>query len=257
MQLFIVLVALFGLMGCSKTLVTNRYQLMLVEGNQEIAKAKRLEKMILRRVKLSQDKEMTQRLNRVGKKISSVTDQYYNTQGYHWAFYLIENDEEINAFCLAGGKVFVYSGLLNYVQSDDELAIVLGHEIAHALSHHVEEKKSLAKVSKIFKGVLDFMVDLNTQSIPLNTRLEHKLVDGWIKEHILFPHSRTQEYEADHIGLILASKAGYDLDVAVDFWHRLSEEISTQKAYASTHPTPEDRMEKIQAFIITLEQRKI
>ncbi len=253
---YIISIATILIVGCSKTAVTNRYQLMLSNSNKEIAQGERFSKMILRRSKLSKNREMVDMVNRVGKKISEVTNREYGTTNYNWKFYLIEDDNKINAFCLSGGKVFVYSGLLKYIKNDDELAVVMGHEIAHALTRHIAEKKSVSKISSAIKSVFDFMADLDRNSIPINRRLEHKLIKQDVNDFIILPHSRKQEYEADYIGLVLSSKAGYDPKFAIDFWNRFKKVSKVKVEYSSTHPTPEHRIEKIRKLITILSKSK-
>jgi predicted Zn-dependent protease len=226
--------------------------MILSDSSKEIAQGRRFSKLILSRSKLSQNRDLVYKINQIGRRVAKITDKEYGTKKYDWNFYLIDNDNKINAFCLSGGYVFIYSGLLKYIKSEDELAVVMGHEIAHSLARHIAEKRTTSKISNIIKGFFDFLITIDTNAIPMQRRLDHKIVKRDIENYIILPHSRKQEYEADHIGLILSSKAGYNPKSALAFWNRFQTVSKKKLEYKSTHPTPRHRIEEIKKLMPTL-----
>jgi len=242
--LSIFLMTLF--VGCTKAPITNRYQMITMATEEEIALGERYANTILRHSKISDDFASRNMVERVGKKIADIVDKQYNTQYYNWEFHLIESHHKANAFCLSGGKVFVYTPILKYIDSEDELAVIIGHEIAHALARHGAERKTSEKVTSMGNKFVDFLIGIDRTSIPIEKMWQKKITKEFILESILLPHSRTQEYEADKIGLVLSSKAGYDPKVSLNFWKKFSEESSSKPEYLSTHPLPIHRIEALQ-----------
>ena len=243
-----ILLALFFI-GCTKTPITGRNQLIMMSADEEMKLGLDTSEQILKDTRLSRDKEATAIVKRVGKNIAEVTNRDYNTTHYEWEFNLIDNIKQANAFCLPGGKIFVFTGIFKYMNSDDELAAVIGHEIGHALARHGAERKSSANMSKIGAGILKVLNELDDKKNRAQKDADNKNTDYMVNRWIMLPHSRTQEYEADHIGLVLSAKAGYDPRSALNFWKKFSEQKSNRPEYMSTHPTPIHRIEKIEELI--------
>ena len=240
---------LFMFLGCTKTPITGRNQMIMMNSDEEMKLGLDTSKEILEHSRLSRDKEVTELLKRVGKNIALVTNRDYNTTNYQWEFNLIDNPKEANAFCLPGGKIFVFTGIFSYMDSDDELAAVIGHEVGHALARHGAERKSSATLSKIGVEALQVLNELDDKKSRIEKDADNQWTEKMAQRWIMLPHSRTQEYEADHIGLVLSAKAGYNPNAALRFWEKFSALKSNRPEYTSTHPTAKHRIEKIKELI--------
>jgi len=242
----VILALLF--IGCSKAPITGRNQLIMVSPQQELALGYESAKQVLQKEKVSNDPQMNSMVKRVGQRIAQVaTANYPIAQNFTWEFFVIDNPEEANAFCLPGGKVFVYSGLFKYVASDAELAAVMGHEIGHALARHGAERMSSGQLAQIGGQVLGAV--MQSQGNPQNTAMVMQAFGIGTQLGVMLPHSRTQEYEADHIGLILAAKSGYNPRAALSFWEKFGKSGKTPPEYLSTHPAPQNRIAQIKALL--------
>lgn len=237
-----VIVALLFI-GCSKAPITGRNQLIMISPQQEIALGYQSAQKVLASEKISSDPQKNAMVKRIGKRIASVTNQ----NNYKWEFFVIDNDKEANAFCLPGGKVFVYTGLFKYIANDDQLAIVMGHEIGHALARHGAERMSAGELQQMGGNILSAV--MQGRGNPQNTAAVMKAFGIGTQLGIMLPYSRTQEYEADHIGLVLAAKAGYNPQEALTFWEKFAKDGQTPPEYLSTHPAPTNRISKIRALI--------
>lgn len=252
--LFLVVI-ITGFMACNKNAVTGRKQLGLF-------KEETLQQMALTEYKsflsqsqvvsetVSKDAEMVQR---VGSRIAKAMKDYYTQQGktnvvkeleaYKWEFNLV-NNKEVNAWCMPGGKVVVYTGLLPITQNEAALAIVLGHEITHAVAHHGNERMSAAAGMQSLQIVGDIATSGNSK---YNNLFNNVFAPG-AQVAVLLPNSRTQEYEADHFGLNFAAMAGYNPREAIAFWQRMAAAGGNQKPpeFLATHPSDENRIAKLQ-----------
>lgn len=188
----------------------------------------------------------------VGHKIQGAVEKYMKDNnlsdrlnGYNWEFNLVESNE-VNAWCMPGGKVVVYTGILPITQNAGGLAVVMGHEIAHAVARHGDERMSQALLTQL--GGVALSVALKDQ--PEKTQqLWMAAFGAGTQVGVLLPYSRLQESEADHLGLIFMSMAGYDPHIAVDFWGRMAKMNQGQKPpeFLSTHPSDQSRIEKIKS----------
>jgi predicted Zn-dependent protease len=168
-------------------------------------------------------------------------------KNYKWEFFVIDNNKEANAFCLPGGKVFVYTGLFKYIANDAELAAVMGHEIGHALARHGAERMSRGILAQTGGEVLQTV--MVGRGNPQNTAMVMEAFGIGTQLGVTLPHSRTQEYEADHIGLVLMAKAGYNPNAALSFWNKFARSGQTPPEYLSTHPAPANRIATIRKLI--------
>jgi predicted Zn-dependent protease len=232
--------------GCTKAPITGRSQLIMINPQEEIKLGYASAKQILSKEKISRDARKNAMVKRVGQKIARVTEQNYKTN-FKWEFFVIENDKQANAFCLPGGKVFVYTGIFKYVASDDELAAVMGHEIGHALARHGAERMSRGQLAQMGGQVLNSV--MIGRGNPQSTAMVMQAFGVGTQLGVMLPHSREQELEADYIGVILASKAGYRATAALSFWEKFAKSGETPPEYLSTHPAPKNRITKIRQLI--------
>lgn len=188
-------------------------------------------------------------VRRVGNRIANAISTYYSSkglskelEGYQWEFNLVDN-KEVNAWCMPGGKVVVYTGLLPITQNEAALAIVLGHEITHAVAHHGNERMSQVAVAQ----GLAVAGDVFTQNNQKANAIFSNVFGPTASLGVLLPNSRKQELEADRFGLIFAAMAGYNPREAVAFWQRMSS-AGGQKPpeFLATHPSDDRRIAKIQ-----------
>ena len=189
-------------------------------------------------------------VTRVGKKIAAATEQYLRQNGmqdeiknFSWEFNLVK-DDQVNAFCMPGGKIVVYEGLMNLVDSDDELAVVLGHEVAHAVAKHSNERMSQQLVAQYGAQILSAAVANKSAAVQ---NVASSVYGIGAQYGVMLPFSRKHESEADYMGLILMTMAGYNPDVAVHFWEKMSAGSGGKvPEFMSTHPSDSRRISDIQ-----------
>jgi len=252
-QLFGVAVAMVTLHSCSTVPLTGRNRLSFVSETEMQTAAAQSYTTLLRdpSTKVLNTADAT-RVKRIGEKIATAVTQYMNANGYgdqiegfKWEFNLIQSTD-VNAWCMPGGKVAVYTGILPVTKDDAGLATVMGHEIAHAVARHSSERASKAAVAQGVGGLIGAATSgqsAGTQQV-LNSLYGVGAQAGY-----LLPNSRTQELEADHLGLIFMSMAGYDPSSAVGFWQRMAAaSAGSQKPaeFLSTHPADATRIAQIQ-----------
>ena len=232
--------------------VTNeagRSQLLLISGSEEAQLGLSSFDKMKKDLPISRDAAANEMVRRVGERIKSVV----NLPGAQWEFVVFES-KEANAFCLPGGKIGVYTGILPVVKDDAGLATVLGHEVAHATLHHGAERMSEGMVTQMLGQGLGATVNA---ADPRWTSAFGQLYGVGSQLGVLLPHSRRQESEADHRGLIYMARAGYDPEEAVKFWERFG--AYTQKAggaapsflskYSSTHPDNGTRIKQLKQWM--------
>lgn len=256
MRKIILLILTFVLLlySCATVPVTGRSRLDLVSDSTMLSLSYQEYDEFLKKHELSNDTEKVQRVRRVGKRIQQSVEEYFAGQnlsgeleGYQWEFNLVE-DEQINALAMPGGKVVVYTGLLPVAENETGLAVVMGHEIAHAVAKHSNERMSQMLVTELAGASL--AAALHTQ--PGTTRqLAMAAFGAGATVGFLLPYSRVQETEADKLGLIFMAMAGYDPRQALDFWKRMSEKKEGKGApeFLSTHPTDETRIKNIEEMM--------
>jgi predicted Zn-dependent protease len=241
-------------LSCSKVPITGRKQLNLLPEGELIALSLTNYSDFLKKNKVVLTGNDASMVKRVGNRIKdavtsfmSANGQSKRLEGYQWEFNLV-NDSTINAWCMSGGKVVVYTGLLPVTQNEPSLAIVLGHEIAHAVARHGNERMSQGLMVAV--GALS--LDLATQNQPQQTRDLFLQSYGVGSTLGILAYSRQQETEADKMGLIFAAMAGYDPTTAVGFWERMAAKSGAKPPLLlSTHPSDKQRIEAIKAYLPT------
>lgn len=241
------LAAVLLLAACQSVPYTNRRSLLLVSAAEEAALGESEYKNALGKAKLSRDAAENARLQRVGERLARAA----NKADYKWEFALIDDPKTVNAWCLPGGKVAVYTGILPVTKDDDGLAVVLGHEISHALARHGSERMSQGMVAQLGGAALSTAMASKPAQVQ---QLAAQAYGVGANVGVLLPFSRSQESEADHIGLILMAKAGYDPESAVGFWQRMAKAsgggpASPLDKYLRTHPPDEQRVSDIRGWL--------
>ena len=242
------------LLSCNRNAITGRSQLSLFKETDLQQQSLTQYRNFLSTNKVvsrEKDKDAEMVFN-VGTKIAQAINEYYSSkglskelEGYKWEFNLVKNDE-VNAWCMPGGKVVVYTGLLSVTKNEDALAIVLGHEITHAVAHHGNERMSQAAIAQ---GI-QIAGDAWTKNQEQTNKIFNSVFAPSAQVGFLLPNSRKQEYEADHFGLIFAAIAGYNPQEAISFWQRMSKAGGKKPPeFLATHPSDENRIAKLQEYM--------
>ncbi|WP_317125188.1 M48 family metallopeptidase [Pontibacter oryzae] len=237
---FAFLLAIVMLIGCTTVPITGRRQLNLVSDAEMQALSYDAYDQFLKENKLSRDAQATAMVKRVGQRIQNAVERYMAANGlqnelagFEWEFNLVQ-DDQVNAFAMAGGKTVVYTGLLPVAQNETGLAVVMGHEIAHAIAKHGNERMS-QQLAQQFGGQTLSALAGTQPGAAQNLALA---VYGVGSQLGLLKYGRTQESEADRLGLIFMAMAGYNPEEAVPFWQRM--EANGGQAppeFLSTHPS--------------------
>ncbi len=242
------------LSACTRNAITGRNQLNLVSESdlQTMALVQYKGFLDMNKV-VAAGNSNAEMVKRVGQKIAVAVKQYYRNKrisndldNYKWEFNLVDN-KEVNAWCMPGGKVVVYTGLLAVTQNETALAFVLGHEITHAVLGHGSERMSQQMAAQGLGALGGVALGGNTQAV----NIFNSVYGLGAQYGALLPNSRKQELEADHYGLIFAASAGYNPQMAIEFWTRMANLGNAQKppAFLSDHPSDEQRIEKIREIM--------
>lgn len=226
--------------GCATAPFTGRSQLILVSEGQEASLGEDAYRHTLRESVVSRNPDAERMVRRVGERIAAVA----NKPEYKWEFTIINDPETVNAFAVPGGKVAVYTGIFGPARDEAGLAVVLGHEVAHALARHPAERMSQGMLAQL--GGVGLGIALGNNPGIANAVMQVYGIG------VALPFSRGQETEADHIGLILMAKAGYDPRVATDLWERMEKKDGGKGAppeFLSTHPGYETRIQQLRSFM--------
>lgn len=241
--------------ACTTNAITGRSQLSLISeaSLQQEAVSQYKSFLSTNKVVSSTANKDAEMVRRVGTRIAAAITKYYKDKGlsselngYNWEFNLVDN-KEVNAWCMPGGKVVVYTGLLPITQNEAALAIVLGHEITHAVAHHGQERMSQALVAQGASVVGDVFTSGNSNA----NNIFNAVFAPTAQVGVLLPNSRKQEYEADHYGLIFAAMAGYNPQEAVPFWERMAKASggSSTPEILSSHPLDSKRIAQIKSYM--------
>lgn len=238
---------------CATVPITGRRTLNLIPGSQINSMSFSQYDEFLKSNKLSDNAEQTAMVKDVGSKIQKAVERYFESEGmasylesYAWEFNLVE-DSLVNAWCMPGGKVVVYTGLLPVAEDEAGLAVVMGHEIAHAIANHGNERMSQGLLLQMGGVALSQAI----KNKPAETQnLFMTAFGAGATIGAMLPFSRLHESEADRLGLIFMTMAGYDPNQAVDFWERMSAGKSgSPPEFLSTHPSDDTRIRKIKETI--------
>lgn len=242
------------LAACTTAPVTGRTQLRLVGSSTMLSMSQQQYDQVLKDNKLSTDAEATAMTKRVGRNIQNAVERYFSERGmkhelddYEWEFNLIESDE-VNAWCMPGGKIAVYTGILPVTMDENGLAVVIAHEVGHAVAGHGAERMSHMLAAQL--GGIALSVAMADR--PDTTQQLWMTVFGLgAQVGFILPYSRIQEYEADHLGLVFMAMAGYNPEGSIEFWQRLAAEKkgSSPPTFLSTHPTDASRIQRIQSLM--------
>lgn len=237
------------LIGCTgKAPITNRSQMILISQDQELALGEKSYEDTLKKSEVITNTKEANKVKEIGQRIANVV----NKSDYKWEFNLVKNDQK-NAFCLPGGKVVVYSGILSVAKNDDQLATVMSHEIAHALARHGAERMSTGMLAQ---GVqLLGNIVLGSQA-PEYTNAFNAAYGAGAQYGVLLPYGRLQESEADEIGIHLMYKAGYDVNEALKFWQNMSQGKKESIEFFSTHPNSKTRIADISNVIKEIKRKE-
>lgn len=239
-SLFILLTLVF--ISCStKTPYTNRSQMIFVSQAEELSLGEKLYKSTLAKSIVIVNTKESKRVKAIGKRIALVS----NRPDFKWQFNLVEN-KAMNAFCLPGGKVVVYTGLLFAVKNDSQLATVMSHEIAHALARHGAERMTSSMIKNGISQIANIII---MSSSPEYANVFNQAYGITSELVVMLPYSRLQENEADEIGIHLMKKANYDINEALEFWKNMTEGKKEINELFSTHPNSSTRIKNIQKII--------
>ncbi len=253
---FLSLCAALVLAACESAPVTGRSQMMLVSENEELQMGLQAYRQVLASEPVSTNAQTNALVERVGRRIAAAAErppgELWRAPNYRWEFKVI-NKNEPNAFCLPGGKVAVYTGLLPITRDETGLAVVIAHEVAHALARHGAERMSNQMAASVGVAAAGAVLAATSSGSSRNQLplMMAALGAGATVGYIL-PMSRSQESEADHIGLVLMARAGYDPRAAVGLWERMKAASSgrgRQAEWLSTHPADDTRIADIRRWL--------
>ncbi|HTE24821.1 M48 family metallopeptidase [Flavitalea sp.] len=241
--------------SCSQNAITGRKQLALISDSELTNMAKQEYQTFLSQNKVvsasaSKDAEM---VRRIGQRLTTAITKYYSEkglskelEGYEWEYNLVDS-KEANAWCMPGGKIVVYTGLLPITQNEAALAVVMGHEIAHALAKHGNERMSQTMLAQGLQVVGGVVTSGNAQV----SNIFNNVYGPAAQVGVLLPNSRKQELEADRFGLIFSALAGYNPQEAITLWQRMEQAAGSSKPpeFLSTHPAESTRIQKLQQLM--------
>lgn len=235
--------------GCSTVPITGRRQVLLVSDQEVLSASLTQYSSYMSSASRSTNSNRSAMVTRVGQRIAAATELYLRENGmeselanFAWEFNLV-NDNQVNAFCMPGGKIVVYEGLMNLVASEDELAVVVGHEVAHAVAKHSNERMSQQMLTEYGAQILSAAVSEKSAAIQSMAAQVYGLGAQY---GLTLPFSRKHELEADYMGLILMTIAGYNPDVAIGFWQKMSADGQQVPEFMSTHPSDAKRIREIE-----------
>jgi predicted Zn-dependent protease len=242
----------FVLNACSTAPITNRRQLKIIPEAKLNAQAAEIYEKVKKKEKLSDDAKQLNEIKKIGKKMENAIGEYFYreklddpTANFDWEYILIDNKKVRNAWCMPGGKIAVYTGILDVTKNTNGLAAVMGHEVAHAVAKHSIERASRGTILNVSTKIIDIasggvLSDVNRAS-GMNT------VGLLAQLGIMNPFNRKQESEADYLGMIFSSLSGYDIRETVKIWERMKEynKGKEQPEFMSTHPSADNRIKNI------------
>ena len=242
----------FFLTSCTTAPITERRQFKIIPEAKLNAQAAQIYEKIKEKEKMSNDTKTLNNIREIGKRMENSIGEYFYqsnlddpTINFDWEYILIENKKVRNAWCMPGGKIAVYTGILDVTKNENGLAAVMGHEIAHAVAKHSVERASRGAVINVGTQVIDFVTGGKLSQVNRATGMN---TVGLLSQlGIMNPFNRKQESEADYLGMIFSSLSGYDIRETVKIWERMKKfnKGKTPPEFMSTHPSAENRIKKI------------
>ncbi|MBR1682149.1 MAG: M48 family metallopeptidase [Bacteroidaceae bacterium] len=256
-KMYVCLALSLCLAACSTVSMTGRKQLNLVSESEILSASLTEYQSYMKTAKISTDATATAVVKNVAQRIAAAAEAYLKTAGqeadianYAWEFNLV-NDSQLNAFCMPGGKIVVYTGMLNLIGNgsdrDDMLAAVIGHEVGHAIAKHGNERASQQVLANLGGSLLGAAVSQKSEATQQAVAMAYGLGTQY---GALLPFSRKQELEADYIGVVLAILAGYEANASITLWEKMSAaSTSTTAEFMSTHPSSTTRISELKKSI--------
>ena len=242
--------------SCSTVPITERKQLSIVSESRINRQAAAAYENFRGKAKLITSGSALNEIREIGKKMENSVSSFFQNQNkedptnnFAWDYILVDNDKVVNAWCMPGGKIAVYTGLLKITKNTDALSIVMGHEIAHAVAKHSVERQSRAVLLNTTTGIIDIATGGKLSQVNRTTGMD---TVGLLSQiGIMNPFTRKQESEADYLGMIFASLSGYDIRETVKIWERMKEfnKGKSPPEFMSTHPSAENRIKKINGWM--------
>ncbi len=253
-KIIVLVLALSLLFGCATVPVTGRKQLSLVSSGEINQMSAQQYQEVIKKGPLSTNKEETEMIKRVGVRIQKAVEQYMAQKGasdqlagFNWEFNLIQDDKTVNAWCMPGGKVAFYTAILPICKDELGVAVVMGHEVAHAIANHGRERMSQGLIAQFGLSTIGAAMGQN----PTATQQIFMQAIGMGTNVGMLKFSRSHESEADHMGLIFMAMAGYDPESAPKFWERMATLSGGQQPpeFLSTHPSHDTRIKDLEGWI--------
>tara|TARA_B100000579_G_scaffold418380_1_gene415862 strand:- start:49 stop:876 length:828 start_codon:yes stop_codon:yes gene_type:complete len=245
-----------GISSCTTVPITDRRQLKLIPESKLNAQAEQIYEKVKKREKLSDNINQLNEIKDIGKKIEYSISEYFQrsniedpTTGFNWEYILIDNPKVKNAWCMPGGKIAVYTGILEITKNTNGLAAVMGHEIAHAVAKHSVERASRSVLLKTGTSIIDIATGGKLSTINRSTGMN---TVGLLSQiGIMNPFNRKQESEADYLGLIFSSLSGFDIRETSKIWERMKKSNKGKEppVFMSTHPSSDNRIKNINEWI--------
>jgi predicted Zn-dependent protease len=242
----------FILPSCTSAPITKRSQLKIIPESRLNAQAAEIYEKIKEKEKMSDDKETLDSIKNIGKKMEYSIDEYFNrnevenpTANFQWEYILIENKKMRNAWCMPGGKIAVYTGILDATKNTNGLAAVMGHEIAHAVAKHSVERASRSVLLNTSTQLIDIFSGGKLSQV---NRVTGMNTVGLLSQiGLMNPFTRTQESEADYLGMIFSSLSGHDIRETVKLWERMKDLNKGKEPpeFMSTHPSSDNRIKNL------------
>ena len=242
--------------SCTTAPITERKQLKIISEVKLNAQAAAIYEKVKKKAKMSNDKKTLNDIKKIGSKMEAAISEYFYqsniadpTINFDWEYILIDNKKVKNAWCMPGGKIAVYSGMLDVTKNIDGLAAVMGHEIAHAVAKHSVERASRGVLINVATQITDILSGGKISQVNRTTGMN--TVGLLTQLGILNPFNRKQESEADYLGLIFSSLSGYDIRETTKIWERMKEANKGKEPpeFMSTHPSSENRIKKINEWV--------
>ncbi len=247
-KIFINIFVISMFVACSqKVPYTKRSQMIFMSPKEELALGEKSYRQTLAKSKVITNTKDAQRVKNIGYRIAKTA----NRPDFKWEFNLVQNPAK-NAFCLPGGKVVVYTGILKVAKNDDQLATVMSHEIAHALARHGAERMSSSMIKQGLQTLGNIVINATN---PQYTNIFNQAYGLGTQLGVMLPYGRMQESEADEIGIHLMKKANYNVYEALNFWKNMSAGKKAGSSFFSTHPSSSQRIKDIRKVIAKLEKK--